>query len=145
MRLLLVYLLLFTACETPKYIRSFEGEVITFSIYIQDDRRVIRQAFKDINRLEFICLVEVPENGDIRIYEKHLENNMAGISYGEEIYLNSSMEWTDKLRYKVTLHEIGHSLGLGHSDSRRSIMYYKITEVDKMSKFDKDRLREMYR
>ena len=135
-----------TACQTPNNVRRFDGSVITYTIYLEFDRKVIRRAFDEWNKNECITLIEVPQNGMISVYSKDLKGNYAGMTYDNGvIHLDSTREWDDELMYKVALHEVGHALGLDDINDSSSIMCWKITKADRLSNKDKKRIKELYK
>lgn len=46
--------------------------------------------------------------------------------------------------YKTALHEIGHSLGLGHSSSTNDVMYFASSSATDLSANDRSRMRALY-
>jgi hypothetical protein len=46
--------------------------------------------------------------------------------------------------FSVTLHELGHALGLGHSDSPDSVMYAYYRQATRLAQSDIDSVRELY-
>ena len=82
---------------------------------------------------------------------RDMEGNQIGFGYfpgqfrgGDIDFDSSDREWTDELFHKVALHEIGHSLGLKHSPSKRAIMYRKITAVNELHEYDIEKLNKLY-
>jgi hypothetical protein len=81
----------------------------------------------------FFNFQQVPAGGDIRAAFGGPEANpqltkggKLGVgSFPEKgmIFFNKSVPWTAASLFSVALHEVGHALGLAHSDSRTSLMY----------------------
>jgi predicted Zn-dependent protease len=60
-----------------------------------------------------------------------------------EVYLYKNIDASK--RYTIALHELGHLLGLPHSDQENDIMYYKIGNQKELTDNDIARIRELYK
>ncbi|MCB1885774.1 MAG: matrixin family metalloprotease [Geminicoccaceae bacterium] len=95
---------------------------------------VIAQAFGLWNALSILSLAPVGVNGDIRVSfggsgvdgRFGTPGGVLGAGQYPEaggLFFDSAETWTAARLLAVAVHEIGHVLGLGHSDDRASIMY----------------------
>ena len=144
-----------TSCTTSEQLTRWPTNHITYSIGaihldgISSDRanEVIHRAFKTweatgIVKFKFMM------TGQIQVSTKALEGKVAGFGqfppYGELHLDSSNRTWSESLLYRVALHEIGHCLGLKHRLHENSVMYHRITDVDKLSCWDIEHLRGLY-
>jgi len=115
-----------------------------------DHKDLFRKAAKEWTEKTCINLTE-STRPDILVSMKGMEGNQIGYGYfpgphrgGDIDFDSSDRGWSDELFYKVALHEIGHALGLGHSPSKRSIMYKRITRVNELHEYDISNLNDLY-
>ena len=104
----------------------------------EEDQDIVRQAIAAWEAVCGIDFVEVPDSAhaDIRIgWSFYVDGDGAGgnIStttswfFGDTtlavgIVFDPAEAWTDELLYDATLHEIGHAMGIDHSDVRGAVM-----------------------
>jgi predicted Zn-dependent protease len=70
-----------------------------------------------------------------------------GTSKDGDVHMDAEENWTEKFLYNVAVHEIGHSLGLGHSWYDDSVMYSSYSRADPITSLhqdDKDGLKKLY-
>lgn len=65
---------------------------------------------------------------------------LPGSSKDGDIHIDADEKWSEQFLYNVAVHEIGHSLGLGHSWFYDSIMHNAYTRTDKITSLHKDDL-----
>ncbi len=143
-----------TSCTSPKLTKWPTNE-ITYSIDaihldgigVIKANEIIHRAFKAWEKggIKFRHVM----HGQIKVSIKALEGKTAGYGYFPpygRLYLDSSdRTWSESLLYRVTLHEISHCLGLRHSKNPKSIRYHKITSVSKLSYWDIQSVKELYK
>ncbi len=64
-----------------------------------------------------------------------------------DIHINDAWSWSVGGQwdlYSVVLHELGHSLGIGHTDDARSVMYPYYQKADGLKTADIDSIRQIY-
>lgn len=143
--------------SAPYHIKSAQISQLGTNIVgisVGDARELVRRAAIEWSKHSDLNLIEVNDSPSvtIRIGEADLSGSIAGFGYfpsnnpvsGDMHFDSSNRKWNKKMFYKVALHEIGHTIGLAHSMHKRSIMYYKVTNVDKLSSFDIERLKKLY-
>ena len=72
---------------------------------------------------------------------------LPGTSKDGDIHMDTEEKWTEMFLYNVAVHEIGHSLGLGHSSYYNSVMYNAYTRTNRITglhKDDQEGLRKIY-
>jgi hypothetical protein len=160
-------------CGRPKNIPEFASEVdkwqklaVTYKIQNWSEpftEQLIKQFFqnsiqvwtKNVN----LQITESRSNsGDINIYftEQDGPSNILGYAFFPEngdIFFDSAEDWTvtsslatERTYFGwVAAHELGHALGLPHSENRRSIMFpYYSSTVKKPSHYDINNLKALY-
>jgi hypothetical protein len=68
-------------------------------------------------------------------------------SIAGDMHLNADLEWAEGGNpdlFSLTLHELGHALGLGHSDDVDSIMYPVYRRTQALSQSDIAAIRRLY-
>ena len=124
-------------------------------ITLDEAKRLTRKAAATWSKYSNLNITEMEDNKNvnIRIGATNLKGDNAGYGYlpgtlpiNGDIHIdNSNRTWTSAMYYKVILHEIGHAIGLIHSNDSNSIMYHKITRTNKPNSNDSDNIKEMYK
>jgi predicted Zn-dependent protease len=72
---------------------------------------------------------------------------LPGTSKAGDIHMDAEEKWTETFLYNVAVHEIGHSLGLGHSWYDDSVMYSaytRTTPITSLHQDDQDGVNRIY-
>lgn len=135
---------------------TFSVDTAGANISANDVNQTIRNAFAQWQAISpFFNFTQVATNGDIQVAFGGPEQNrefgtgggvLATGAYPEvgRLTFDRAEAWTTGKLFSVALHEIGHVLGLSHSNDRASVMYpYEMT----MAAIDgetRDALRNLY-
>jgi len=155
-KILLISALLFTSCTSLPLTKWPKSE-ITYSIDaihlegigLIKANEVIHKAFKawEVTGIKFRHVM----HGQIKVVTEPMKGRRAGYGYfppprGDGVLQldSSDRTWSESFLYQVTLHEIGHCLGLEHSKNRSSVMFYKIRGLDKLSHWDIEHIQLLY-
>ena len=103
----------------------------------------------------FFNFTQVAANGNIQVSFGGVEldkrfgeaGGVCGVApYPEKgrVYFDSAESWTPNGLLLCALHEIGHALGLSHSNSRSSIMYPYVPNTTTIDIESRDALRNLY-
>ncbi|KAJ3654919.1 hypothetical protein Zmor_014071 [Zophobas morio] len=148
--------------ETPWKRRQITYKIQNYSTSLTKEQ--LHGVFEDVVKIWTkninLTITEArTNNADINIYFTDLDgvDNSLGYAYMPEdgdIFFDIDEEWTlDQLQTSdtetyfpwVAAHEFGHSLGLTHSKSKKSIMSeYYVNKLPKLSKTDIKKLESLY-
>ena len=65
-------------------------------------------------------------------------------TYSGDIWINSNAKFTPQTLYAAALHEVGHSLGLGHSTDPKSVMFQELNVNTTLTQGDVAAIRALY-
>lgn len=143
------------AGESLNAFSSVGGSSTGFGDFNFDVAAQLRAAFDAWSAVANVDFVQVEDQGgaatssstgDIRIFAAPIPGSTIGIAFFPrqgDMVLDTSMANNPDLFFKVALHELGHSLGFGHTDAF-SIMQPRVGSIDELTAVDISGAGEVY-
>ncbi|MEM7505253.1 MAG: matrixin family metalloprotease [Pseudomonadota bacterium] len=123
-----------------------------FNFDVEAQLRAVFNAWSAVANIDFVQVEDQGgaatsnSTGDIRIFAAPIPGSTIGVAFFPregDMVLDTSMANNPDLFFKVALHELGHSLGFGHTDAF-SIMQPRVGSIDALTDVDISGAREVY-